>query len=69
MTGGKDQIAIIRASGTISYVKKSLSVSSSGIIAEQFIQKIRKVRGTLDFEMLLGYIALIILVIILHNHR
>ncbi|KAH1254459.1 Serine protease SPPA, chloroplastic [Glycine max] len=39
--GGKELIAIIRASGSISRVESQFSVSSSGIIAEKFIEKIR----------------------------
>ncbi|CAN1296974.1 Serine protease SPPA, chloroplastic [Linum perenne] len=42
LTGGKDEIAVIRASGSISRVRGSLS--SDGIYGEQFIEKIRKVR-------------------------
>ncbi|KAL0396158.1 UNVERIFIED_CONTAM: Serine protease SPPA, chloroplastic [Sesamum calycinum] len=41
LTGFRDQIAIIRASGSISRVRGPLSASSSGIVAEQFIEKIR----------------------------
>ncbi|KAG5049526.1 hypothetical protein JHK85_010629 [Glycine max] len=44
--GGKELIAIIRASGSISRVESQFSVSSSGIIAEKFIEKIRTVRGS-----------------------
>ncbi|CAA2994836.1 serine protease SPPA, chloroplastic [Olea europaea subsp. europaea] len=44
LTGYKDKIAIIRVSGAISRTRGSLSVSSSGIIAEKFIEKIRSVR-------------------------
>ncbi|CAI9786766.1 unnamed protein product [Fraxinus pennsylvanica] len=44
LTGYKDKIAIIRASGAISRTRGPLSVSSSGIIAEKFIEKIRSVR-------------------------
>ncbi|XP_058195094.1 serine protease SPPA, chloroplastic [Rhododendron vialii] len=44
LSGGKDKIAIIRASGSISRVRGSFSVSSSGIVAEQFIEKIRSIR-------------------------
>ncbi|KAH9722399.1 serine protease SPPA [Citrus sinensis] len=44
LTGGGDQIAVIRASGSISRVRSPLSLSSSGIIGEQLIEKIRKVR-------------------------
>lgn len=46
LTGYRNQIAIIRASGSISRVRGPLSTSSSGIVAEQFIEKIRTVRGT-----------------------
>ncbi|KAK2985724.1 hypothetical protein RJ640_023691 [Escallonia rubra] len=42
--GGKDQIAVIRASGSISRVRSPLSSPSSGIVAEQFIEKIQSVR-------------------------
>ncbi|CAI9754118.1 unnamed protein product [Fraxinus pennsylvanica] len=44
LTGYKDKIAIIRASGSISRTRGPLSVSSSGIIAEKFIENIRSVR-------------------------
>ncbi|XP_054805244.1 serine protease SPPA, chloroplastic-like isoform X6 [Prosopis cineraria] len=50
ISGGKDLIAIIRASGSISRVKSSLSLSRSGIIAEQFIEKIRKVRVSKQYK-------------------
>ncbi|KAJ0049131.1 hypothetical protein Pint_16334 [Pistacia integerrima] len=49
LTGGKDQIAVIRASGSISRVRSPLSLSSSGIVGEQLIEKIRTVRGIDDF--------------------
>ncbi|XP_022737703.1 serine protease SPPA, chloroplastic-like isoform X3 [Durio zibethinus] len=45
LAGGRDQIAVIRASGSISRVQSPLSTPSSGIIAEQIIEKIRSVRG------------------------
>ncbi|GER32893.1 protease [Striga asiatica] len=44
LTGNGGCIAIIRASGEISRVRSPLNISSSGIIAEQFIEKIRTVR-------------------------
>ncbi|XP_064939010.1 serine protease SPPA, chloroplastic-like isoform X2 [Musa acuminata AAA Group] len=44
LEGGKDQIAIIRASGSISRTRSPLSVSGSGIISEQLIEKIRSIR-------------------------
>ncbi|CAL5362467.1 unnamed protein product [Camellia sinensis] len=43
LSGGKDQIAIIRASGRISRAR-DLNVPSSGIVGEQFIEKICRVR-------------------------
>nr|ATB19551.1 putative SPPA1 [Cupressus duclouxiana] len=43
LAGGRDQIAIIRSSGSISRVRGRFS-TSSGIVSEQFIQKIREVR-------------------------
>ncbi|KAJ1428125.1 Peptidase S49 [Sesbania bispinosa] len=50
ISGGKEQIAIIRASGSISRVESQLSVSSSGIIAEKFIEQIRSVRESKKFK-------------------
>ncbi|KAI3976801.1 hypothetical protein MKX01_008659 [Papaver californicum] len=50
LTGGKDQIAVIRDSGSISRVKGLLSISSSGIVGEQFIEKIRKVRESKRYK-------------------
>ncbi|OIW15427.1 hypothetical protein TanjilG_12281 [Lupinus angustifolius] len=50
ISGGKDLIAIIRASGSISRVDSQFSVSSSGIIAEKFIEKIRSVRESKKYK-------------------
>ncbi|KAK4426913.1 Serine protease SPPA, chloroplastic [Sesamum alatum] len=50
LTGFRDQIAIIRASGSISRVRSPLSASSSGIVAEQFIEKIRSVRESKRYK-------------------
>ncbi|CAJ2642007.1 unnamed protein product [Trifolium pratense] len=50
ISGGKEQIAIIRASGSISRVKSQLSFSSSGIVAEEFIEQIRTVRESEKFK-------------------
>ncbi|XP_019451904.1 PREDICTED: serine protease SPPA, chloroplastic-like [Lupinus angustifolius] len=44
ISGGKELIAIIRASGIIRRVESPLSASRSGIIGEKFIEKIRSVR-------------------------
>ncbi|KAL8478749.1 hypothetical protein ACS0TY_030579 [Phlomoides rotata] len=50
LTGSRNQIAIIRASGSISRVRGRLSTSSSGIVAEQFIEKIRTVRESKKYK-------------------
>ncbi|ESW10379.1 hypothetical protein PHAVU_009G204100 [Phaseolus vulgaris] len=50
ISGGRELIAIIRASGSISRVESQLSVSSSGITAEKFIEKIRTVRESKKFK-------------------
>ncbi|XP_047163213.1 serine protease SPPA, chloroplastic-like isoform X1 [Vigna umbellata] len=50
ISGGGELIAIIRASGSISRVESQLSVSSSGITAEKFIEKIRTVRESKKFK-------------------
>ncbi|KAL7598515.1 serine protease SPPA, chloroplastic [Lactuca sativa] len=50
LTGGKDQIAVIRASGSISRVGGSFFEPNSGIIAEKFIEKIRKVRESKRYK-------------------
>ncbi|KAI5416498.1 hypothetical protein KIW84_041524 [Lathyrus oleraceus] len=46
ISGGKELIAVIRASGAIRRVESPLSAPSKGIIGEKFIEKIRRVRGT-----------------------
>ncbi|KAI4303748.1 hypothetical protein MLD38_039344 [Melastoma candidum] len=50
LSGGKDLVAVIRASGSISRVKSSLNVSGSGVVAEQLIEKIRMVRESKKFK-------------------
>ncbi|KAI3688828.1 hypothetical protein L2E82_46691 [Cichorium intybus] len=50
LTGGKDQIAVIRASGSISRVGGSIFEPSSGIVAEKFIKKIREVRESKKYK-------------------
>ncbi|XP_062222122.1 serine protease SPPA, chloroplastic isoform X2 [Phragmites australis] len=47
---GGEQIAIIRASGSITRTRSPLSVPSSGIIAEQLIEKIRAVRESEKYK-------------------
>ncbi|CAN7064688.1 unnamed protein product [Brassica oleracea var. botrytis] len=50
LSGGRDQIAIIRAGGSISRVKGPLSTPGSSIIAEQLIEKIRSVRENKKYK-------------------
>lgn len=50
LAGGKDKIAVIRASGSISRVRGRFSISSSGIVGEQFIEKIRQVRASKRYK-------------------
>ncbi|KAL4566443.1 hypothetical protein LXL04_030558 [Taraxacum kok-saghyz] len=50
LTGGKDRIAVIRASGSISRVGGSIFEPNSGIIAEKFIEKIRNVRESKRYK-------------------
>ncbi|XP_039040286.1 serine protease SPPA, chloroplastic [Hibiscus syriacus] len=49
LTGGGDLIAVIRASGSISRVRSPLS-TNSGIVAEQIIEKIRRVRESKKYK-------------------
>ncbi|KAJ6411479.1 hypothetical protein OIU84_008117 [Salix udensis] len=50
LTGGRDLIAIIRASGSISRVRSPLSLSGSGIIGEKLIEKIRQARESNKYK-------------------
>ncbi|CAN4088310.1 unnamed protein product [Withania somnifera] len=50
LAGYKDQIAVIRASGSISRTRGRFSSSSSGIIAEKLIEKIRNVRESKRYK-------------------
>ncbi|XP_050152548.1 serine protease SPPA, chloroplastic-like [Malus sylvestris] len=50
LSGGKDKIAIIRASGSISRVQGGVSLPGSSIIGEQFIEKIRTVRESKRYK-------------------
>lgn len=50
LTGGKDQIAVIRASGSISRARSPLSISSSGITSDKFIEKIRTARESKKYK-------------------
>ena len=54
LTGYKDQIAVIRASGSISRVRGPFSTRGTGIIAEDIIEKIQTVRGTFHLIMFSG---------------
>ncbi|KAF9667681.1 hypothetical protein SADUNF_Sadunf15G0048900 [Salix dunnii] len=50
LTGGRDLIAIIRASGSISRVRSPLSLSGSGIIGEKLIERIRQARESKKYK-------------------
>ncbi|KAJ8752251.1 hypothetical protein K2173_003887 [Erythroxylum novogranatense] len=50
LTGSKDLVAVIRASGSITRVRSPLSFPGSGIIAEQLIEKIRSVRESKRYK-------------------
>ncbi|XP_050376446.1 serine protease SPPA, chloroplastic [Argentina anserina] len=50
LSGGKDKIAIIRASGSISRVRGSFSLPGSSIVGEQFIEKIRTIRESKRYK-------------------
>eukprot|EP01018_Ginkgo_biloba_P039788 Gb_05224 [translate_table: standard] len=50
LSGGRDQIAVIRASGSISRARGRFSSSRSGIVGEQFIEKIRQVRASKRYK-------------------
>lgn len=50
LSGGKDRIAIIRASGSIIRVRSPLSSLTSDIVAEQLIETIRSVRESKKYK-------------------
>ncbi|KAK4479288.1 hypothetical protein RD792_014799 [Penstemon davidsonii] len=50
LTGSRDQIAIIRTSGSISRARGPLSASNSGIVAEEFIEKIRSLKESKRYK-------------------
>ncbi|KAK7388818.1 hypothetical protein VNO78_23645 [Psophocarpus tetragonolobus] len=50
LSGGKELIAIIRASGSIRRIESPLSSRSSGIIGEKLIGKIRRVRESNKYK-------------------
>ncbi|CAI8610172.1 unnamed protein product [Vicia faba] len=50
VSGGKELIAVIRASGAIHRVESPLSAPSKSIIGEKFIEKIRRVRESKKFK-------------------
>ncbi|KEH32069.1 signal peptide peptidase A (SppA) 36 kDa type protein [Medicago truncatula] len=50
ISGGKDLIAVIRASGTIRRTEGPFSAPSKGVIGEKFIEKIRRVRESNKFK-------------------
>ncbi|GAB2209617.1 hypothetical protein Droror1_Dr00026835 [Drosera rotundifolia] len=50
LSGGKDQVAIIRASGNISRVGGQFSSDTSNIVAEKFIENIRNLRESKKYK-------------------
>ncbi|CAO2818423.1 unnamed protein product [Amaranthus hypochondriacus] len=50
LSDGKERIAVIRASGSISRVRSPLSSPMSGIVAEQLIEKIRSVKESKRYK-------------------
>ncbi|PRQ23708.1 hypothetical protein RchiOBHm_Chr6g0264341 [Rosa chinensis] len=50
LSGGKDKIAIIRASGSSSCVRDSFSLPGSSIVGEQFIEKIHTIRESKRYK-------------------
>jgi hypothetical protein len=45
LSGSKDQIAVLRAVGSISRTRGGINVGGDGIVSDQFIEQIRRVRG------------------------
>lgn len=50
LSGGKDQIAILRAVGSISRAKGGINIGGDGIVSDQFIEQIRRVRDGKNFK-------------------
>ncbi|KAH7851963.1 hypothetical protein Vadar_018912 [Vaccinium darrowii] len=50
LSGGKDLIAVLRASGRISRARGPFNIPSTSIISEQFIEKIRRLRESKRFK-------------------
>ncbi|KAI5063344.1 hypothetical protein GOP47_0021891 [Adiantum capillus-veneris] len=50
LAGSKDQIAVLRAVGSISRTKGGINVGGEGIVSDQFIDQIRQVRDAKNFK-------------------
>uniref|UniRef100_A0A7C9ACE5 Peptidase S49 domain-containing protein n=1 Tax=Opuntia streptacantha TaxID=393608 RepID=A0A7C9ACE5_OPUST len=50
LSGGKEHIAVIRASGSVRRFRGPLSAPTAGIVAEQLIQRIRSVRESKRYK-------------------
>lgn len=50
LSGSKDQIAILRAVGSISRARGGINIGGDGIVSDQFIEQIRQVRDAKHFK-------------------
>ncbi|KAH7279210.1 hypothetical protein KP509_37G010400 [Ceratopteris richardii] len=50
LAGGRDQIAVLRAAGSISRTKGGINIGGDGIASDQFIEQIRQVRDGKNFK-------------------
>lgn len=50
LSGNKDQIAVLRAVGSISRTRGGINTSGDGIVSDQFIEQIRQVRDSKNFK-------------------
>eukprot|EP00250_Pteridium_aquilinum_P028242 c36833_g1_i1 orf=173-2296(-) len=50
LSGSKNQIAILRAVGSISRAKGGINIGGDGIVSDQFIEQIRQVRDGKNFK-------------------
>jgi hypothetical protein len=51
LSGSKDQIAVLRAVGSISRTRGGINVGGDGIVSDQFIEQIRRVRGPFSLAL------------------
>lgn len=50
LSGSKDQIAILRAVGSISRARGGINIGGDGIVSDQFIEQVRRVRDAKNFK-------------------